>query len=37
VKRVGEHPRFVALVAGDAALEIVARAENRALAVGPFA
>jgi len=36
VKRLGDEPIIVQLVAGDATIEIAARTEQRNLATGPF-
>jgi hypothetical protein len=37
VKRLGERPAVIELAAGDAKIEIAARAEQRDLVIGPFA
>jgi hypothetical protein len=36
VKRLGDRPVVIELALGDAKLEVAAKAENRALVVGPF-
>jgi Protein of unknown function (DUF2550) len=36
VKRLGDHPVVIEIMAGDAKIELAARAESSALVIGPF-